>query len=158
HESATPSDQSWWQEKISAHRKAGYPLDHVINDNRWRAGGGKRCESRMEWDKERYPNPAAYAQWLTEQGLISTLDINRCIAQYSEGWKPEFNIQQPKNIEFSNSAPDLTNPEFRQWFWNIFYQQSLDPTLMFPGDALWIDEFDEMGSAPADMLLANGRR
>jgi alpha-glucosidase (family GH31 glycosyl hydrolase) len=39
----------------------------------------------------------------------------------------------------------------------VFYQQSLDPQLQFPGDALWIDEFDEMGAAPASMQLANGR-
>lgn len=157
HDSSSPSNQSWWQEKITQHRKAGYPLDHVINDNRWRAGGGKRCESRMEWDKERYPDPKLYAQWLKANGLISTLDINRCIAQFSRGWKAEFNIQNPENIEFSNSAPDLTNAEFRKWFWNIFYQQSLDPQLQFPGDALWIDEFDEMGAAPDAMKLANGR-
>ncbi|WP_231591853.1 TIM-barrel domain-containing protein [Cellvibrio sp. pealriver] len=157
HDSSTPSDQSWWQEKITHHRKAGYPLDHVINDNRWRAGGGKRCESRMEWDQERYPDPKLYAQWLKANGLISTLDINRCIAQFSRGWKAEFNIQNPENIEFSSSAPDLTNAEFRKWFWNIFYQQSLDPQLQFPGDALWIDEFDEMGAAPDAMKLASGR-
>lgn len=157
HDSPTPSDQTWWQEKIREHRAAGYPLDHVVNDNRWRAGGGKRCEARMEWDRERYPDPKAYADWLAKEGLITTLDINRCIAQYSKGWKAAFNIRQPKNIEFDKSAPDLTNPQFREWFWNIFYTQSLDPALGFPGDALWIDEFDEMGSAPASMELANGR-
>lgn len=157
HSSPTPSDGNWWQTKITQHRRAGFALDHVVNDNRWRAGGGKRCESRMEWDAERYPDPKAYAQWLTQQGLMSTLDLNRCIAQFSAGWKPQFNIQDPQHIEFSNSAPDLTNAEFRQWFWQIFYRQSLDPTLHFPGDALWIDEFDEMGAAPANMQLANGR-
>jgi len=52
---------------------------------------------------------------------------------------------------------DLTNTEFRKWFWQTFYQQSLDPKLQFPGDALWIDEFDEMGAAPNNMQLANGR-
>jgi alpha-glucosidase (family GH31 glycosyl hydrolase) len=158
HSSPTPSDAHWWQEKITQHRRAGFPLDHVVNDNRWRAGGGKRCESRIEWDAERYPDPKAYAQWLKQQGLTSTLDINRCIAQFSAGWKPSFNIQHPQNIEFKNSAPDLTNVEFREWFWKILYQQSFNPELQFPGNALWIDEFDEMGAAPANMKLANGRR
>lgn len=157
HDSATPSDEQWWKDKITRHRGAGFPLDHVVNDNRWRAGGGKRCESRMEWDKARYPDPREYAQWLKQQGLISTIDINRCIAQFSDGWNPAFNIAATEKIEFNSSAPDLTNPQFRQWFWQIFYRQSLNPDMGYPGDALWIDEFDEMGAAPANMMLANGR-
>ncbi len=157
HNSPTPSDEQWWRNKIKAHKDAGYSLDHVVNDNRWRAGGGKRCESFIEWDNGRYPDPRAYKKWLDEQGLTMTIDFNRCIGQFSEGWKPEFNIPVTDNINFKESAPDLTNPEFRKWFWDIFYQKSLDSKLEYPGDGLWIDEFDEMGNAPKDMILANGR-
>lgn len=156
HESTTPSSEQWWREKINAHRAAGFPIDHVINDNRWRAAGGQRCISKLDWDEERYPDPQAYAQWLTSQGLISTLDFNRCIAQFSDAWQAEYNIPETAAIDFKDSAPDLTNAEFRQWFWDIFYRKSLAPELAFPGEALWIDEFDEMGAAPATMLLANG--
>ncbi|MFP2994786.1 TIM-barrel domain-containing protein [Spongiivirga sp. MCCC 1A20706] len=157
HNSATPSNETWWRGKIQAHKAAGFPLDHIVNDNRWRAGGGKRCESFIEWDRGRYPNPTDYKKWTDEQGLSMTIDFNRCIGQFSEGWKPEFNIPVTDGINFKESAPDLTNAEFRNWFWNIFYKKSLDPTLKYPGDALWIDEFDEMGKAPKDMVLANGR-
>lgn len=157
HNSATPSDEQWWIAKISEHREAGLPLDHVINDNRWRAAGGKRCESKIEWDKGRYPDPAAWQQWLDQHGLVTTLDFNRCIARFSDGWDPAFNLPPIDNIEFANSAPDLTNADFRQWFWRIFYDKSLAPALAYPGDALWIDEFDEQGAAPKDIVLANGR-
>ncbi|MCG8370229.1 MAG: DUF5110 domain-containing protein [Proteobacteria bacterium] len=157
HDSATPSDERWWKNKITAHREAGLPLDHVVNDNRWRAAGGKRCESRIEWDEERYPDPAAWKRWLDERGLVTTIDFNRCIARYSEGWKPAFNLPAIDDIEFADSAPDLTNAEFRAWFWRIFYEKSLDPSLAYPGDALWIDEFDEQGAAPKDVVLADGR-
>lgn len=157
HNSDTPSDVDWWKQKITEHRQAGYPLDHVINDNRWRAAGGKRCESKIDWDPKRYPDPAEYQRWLDDNGLVITLDFNRCIAQYSEGWKASFNIPQTGEIEFPNSAPDLTNPEFRQWFWQIFHDNALKPDAGFPGDALWIDEFDEQGHAPKTMLLDNGR-
>ncbi len=157
HNSETPSDQQWWQDKITEHRDAGLPLDHVVNDNRWRAAGGKRCESKIEWDPERYPDPAAWKNWLDEQGLVATLDFNRCIARFSDGWDPAFNLPPIDNIEFADSAPDLTNADFRNWFWRIFYEKSLDPSLAFPGDALWIDEFDEQGAAPLDIVLANGR-
>ena len=157
HDSSTPSDQVWWQEKIVTHRAKNYPLDHVVNDNRWRAAGGKRCESKLAWDKERYPNPAQYQQWLKENGLVLTLDFNRCIAKKSQGWKPSFNLPEIDNVQFPLSAPDLTNAEFRQWFWQVFEQQALKPDESFPGDALWIDEFDEQGAAKKSMVLSNGR-
>lgn len=157
HDSATPSDERWWRAKITAHRESGLPLDHVVNDNRWRAAGGKRCESKIEWDEERYPDPAAWQRWLDGQGLVTTLDFNRCIARHSDGWVPAFNLPPIDNIEFPDSAPDLTNAEFRAWFWRIFYEKSLDPSLAYPGEALWIDEFDEQGAAPMDIVLANGR-
>ncbi|WP_440903539.1 TIM-barrel domain-containing protein [Catenovulum sp. SX2] len=156
HNSPTPSDQNWWQQQITQHRKAGLPLDHVVNDNRWRAAGGKRCESKLAWDKDRYPNPSEYKDWLEQNGLTLTLDFNRCIAQYSEGWQKSFNLPFIEEIEFRNSAPDLTNADFRQWFWQIFFTQALDPKLNYPGDALWIDEFDEQGAAPLTTKLANG--
>ncbi|MEL6448896.1 MAG: TIM-barrel domain-containing protein [Pseudomonadota bacterium] len=157
HTTDTPSDETWWRDKITAHRSSGLPLDHVVNDNRWRAGGGKRCESRIEWDPERYPDPAAWQRWLAANGLVSTLDFNRCIARFSEGWRPAFNLPPIDNIEFADSAPDLTDPGFRRWFWQVFYEQSLDPALGYPGDALWIDEFDEQGAADKQTVLANGR-
>ena len=157
HNSTTPSDEAWWKQKVAAHRDAGLPLDHIINDNRWRAGGGKRCESRIEWDRDRFPDPAAWKRWLDEQGLVTTIDFNRCIARFSAGWDPSFNLPEIDNIEFADSAPDLTSPEFRDWFWQVFYTKSLDPALQYPGDALWIDEFDEQGAAPKDIVLANGR-
>lgn len=157
HTSNDPSDEAWWKRKITEHRKAGFPLDHIVNDNRWRAGGGQRCLSRFEWDRERYPDPAEYASWVKKNGLILTLDLNRCIASHSSGWKPEFNIPQPDSIDFRDSAPDLSSPVVREWFWKLFWNNSLDPALRFPGDALWIDEFDEMGKAPLTMRLSDGR-
>lgn len=156
HNSPTPSDENWWKAKINAHRAAGYPLDHVVNDNRWRAAGGKRCESKIEWDSSRYPDPAEYALWLKQNGLVTTLDFNRCIGQFSDGWDAKFNLPETGAIDFKESAPDLTNLEFQAWFWHIFYQKSLDPNLAYPGDALWIDEFDEQGAAPKTMRLSNG--
>jgi alpha-D-xyloside xylohydrolase len=157
HDSPTPSDEAWWKQKVGEHRAAGFPLDHIVNDNRWRAGGGKRCESYLEWDSGRYPQPAEYAQWLKKNRLMTTIDVNRCILQFSEGWKPEFNVPAVSGIDFATSAPDQTNAAFRRWFWDVLYRKSLDPKLHYPGDALWIDEFDEMGGAPASMMLSNGR-
>ncbi|MCK9408698.1 MAG: TIM-barrel domain-containing protein [Bacteriovoracaceae bacterium] len=157
HNSKDPSDEKWWKKKITAHRKAGFPLDHIVNDNRWRAGGGQRCLSYFDWDLARYPDPKEYEQWVRKNGLILTLDFNRCIASHSEGWHPSFNIPEPDSIDFNDSAPDITKLEVREWFWKTFWNKSLNPSLQFPGDALWIDEFDEMGKAPMTMVMGNGK-
>ena len=157
HMSAAPSDEKWWKEKIIAHRRAGFPLDHIVNDNRWRAGGGKRCESHLEWDTTRYPDPREYERWIAANGLVATLDFNRCIASHSDGWKPSFNIPQSDSIDFGDSAPDFTKKQVREWFWNLFWRKSLSPDLGYPGDALWIDEFDEMGKIPLATTFENGR-
>jgi alpha-D-xyloside xylohydrolase len=135
HNSTDPSDEKWWKRKIVEHRAAGFPLDHIVNDNRWRAGGGQRCVSRFEWDTGRYPDPREYAQWVKANGLIVTLDFNRCIAVQSEGWKPRFNLPQNEGIDFNTSAPDFTRKEVRDWFWNIMWTKSLNPALGYPGDA-----------------------
>ncbi|MBS1118631.1 MAG: alpha-glucosidase [Deltaproteobacteria bacterium] len=153
----TVSAAAWWQAKIRGHRAAGYPIDHMVNDNRWRAGGGERCVSRFEWDPVRYPDPAGFRAWMQGQGLVSTLDFNRCIANQSAGWQPSFNLPDPGTVEFGTSAPDLTRADVRAWWWNLMWTRTLDPALAYPGDALWIDEFDQMGSAPAGQILGNGR-
>jgi len=154
--SSDPSDENWWKRKITEHRNAGFPLDHIINDNRWRAGGGQRCVSYFAWDSTRYPNPKEYADWVKKNGLILTIDFNRCIAEKSEGWKPSYNIKDNKGIDFNLSAPDFTKKEVREWFWTLMWKKSLDPAIGYPGDALWIDEFDEFGEAPDTMRFDNG--
>jgi alpha-glucosidase (family GH31 glycosyl hydrolase) len=156
--SRAPSDERWWKDKVTAHRAAGFPIDHLINDNRWRAGGGKRCESFFAWDSVRYPDPAGYERWLDHAGLITTLDFNRCIARQSEGWKQSFNLPETDSVEFGNSSPDLTKKDVRQWWWELLWKKTLNPDLHYPGDALWIDEFDELGAIPDSAVLGNGTR
>lgn len=159
----TLSDTNWWKTKTSEHDKAGFALDHMINDNRWRAAGGERCNSKFAWDKGRYPNPSAFGQWTNEQHLAITLDFNRCIASNTDGYDAAtFNIPQRGAMEFPTAAPDFTNPKVRNWWWNTMFNQGIkplgsSPTGNLPALGLWIDEFDEMGPAPDDQLLSNGR-
>lgn len=155
--SPDPSDEAWWKRKVEAQREAGFPIDHLINDNRWRAGGGKRCDSYFAWDSTRFPDPAEYSRWVTAHGLFVTVDFNRCIAARSDGWSTSFNIPVTAGIDHGESAPDFTRRDVRKWFWDLQWKKTLDPALGYPGDALWIDEFDELGKAPPGMMLGNGR-
>jgi alpha-D-xyloside xylohydrolase len=152
-----PSDENWWKRKVTEERNSGLPIDHLINDNRWRAGGGKRCDSYFDWDKERFPDPAEYASWLNKNGLITTIDFNRCIGSGSEGWMTSFNIPYSDKVDHNNCVPDFTCKEVRNWFWGLFWNKSLNPKLHFPGDALWVDEFDELGPVSDTVHLGNGK-
>jgi alpha-glucosidase (family GH31 glycosyl hydrolase) len=150
------SDENWWKEKILAHREAGYPLDHVVNDNQWRAGGGTRLKSVLDWERERYPDPAAWRRWTEAQGLIVTVDFNRGMAKLIPGWKPEFNIPLTRNFDIVDAAPDFTHPELRRWFWEQFWEKAARG-MEYPADAFWIDEFDQLGGTSSRSILADGR-
>ena len=154
--SPAQSSDAWWRAKVHEHRAHGWPLNHMVNDNAWRAGGNDRCVSRFDWDPVRYPDPAAFRAWADAQGLVSTLDFNRCIANQSAGWQPSFNLPDPGVVDFAQSVPDVSRADVRAWWWNLLWTKTLDPALHYPGDALWIDEFDEMGSAPAAQIIGNG--
>ncbi len=151
----------WWKNKITAHRNAGFPLDHLVNDNRWRAGSGAWSDSWFEWDPTRTPDPKAFATWCKENNVTVTLDFNRNNAALCEGWKPEFNIPNAeKYIEpelFGNSAPDYSNPATREWIWKLFWKKTFDPKLKYPGDGLWIDETDDLWELNDSIICANGR-
>jgi len=82
----------WWKSKIRAHREAGFAFDHIVNDNRWRAGTGGWSGSWFEWDSTRYPDPEAFNQWCKANHVTVTLDLNRNNIAACAGWKPAFNI------------------------------------------------------------------
>ncbi|WP_299214784.1 TIM-barrel domain-containing protein [uncultured Aquimarina sp.] len=149
----------WWKNKIKEHRNAGFPLDHLVNDNRWRAGSGAWSDSWFEWDPTRTPDPKAFAVWCKENNVTITLDFNRNNAALSEGWKSEYNIPDAEKYteHYGKSAPDYSNPLTRKWIWELFYKKSFDPKLEYPGDALWIDETDDLWQLNDSIICANGR-
>lgn len=152
------SGEEWWKNKITEHRKAGFPFDHIVNDNRWRAGTGAWSGSWFEWDSNRFPDPKAFNKWCEENQVTLTLDFNRNNAQLCEGWLSEYNVPEAeKYVEYPKSTPDYSNPKMRNWIWSVFYKKSFDPMLDFPGDALWIDETDQLGGLNDSIICGNGR-
>ncbi|MBN1597884.1 MAG: DUF5110 domain-containing protein [Bacteroidales bacterium] len=150
--------EEWWKNMITAHRKAGFPFDHIVNDNRWRSGSGAWSGSWFEWDSTRFPDPAEFNKWCNENEVTVTLDHNRNNAELCQGWKPEYNLpSSEKYVKEGTSAPDYSNLEMRQWIWELFWNKSFNPALNYPGDALWIDETDEMADLNDSLICANGR-
>ncbi len=154
------SDEQWWMNTISTHRAAGYPIDHIVNDNRWRAGTGAWAGSRFEWAKEegRYPDPARWARWVEQNGLTMTLDLNRNISASCWGWDPSFNIPNAECAKYNQSVPDFSSEKVRNWVWELFWVKSIDPTLKYPGDSFWMDEPDDLQCIPDETITADGKR
>jgi autotransporter-associated beta strand protein len=160
-------NQDWWQNNVTAHLNAGFPLDHMVFDNDWRAaspleGGvvGQWGGSQFAFDPGRYPNPPSFRDWYDEKGLTLTLDLNLNNCNDSEGWQPSYNIppykvsNPPKASDTSD--PDYSNPATRSWLWKLFWDKALNPALGYPGDAIWLDESDGIWRHD-NQLLANGR-
>ncbi|MEU8706485.1 TIM-barrel domain-containing protein [Streptomyces sp. NPDC048565] len=160
---ADVSDQNWWREKITQHRAAGFPFDHQVNDNRWRAGSGSWSGSWFEFSPDRWPDPAGYQKWAADSGVTVTLDYNRNntneMADWVDGPPPGYSFEEAdlKNVKESNAVPDWSNPDARAWVWKVFWDKALDPGLGFPGDGLWIDETDDLGAIPYTAPTADGR-
>ncbi|MFD4903095.1 TIM-barrel domain-containing protein [Streptomyces sp. NPDC058411] len=160
---ADVSDQNWWREKITRHRAAGFPFDHQVNDNRWRAGSGSWSGSWFEFSPDRWPDPAGYRKWAADSGVTVTLDYNRNNTNEMAGWvggpPPGYSLAAAdlKNVKENNAVPDWSNPNARAWVWKVFWDKALDPRLGFPGDGLWIDETDDLGAIPYTARTADGR-
>jgi alpha-D-xyloside xylohydrolase len=160
-------DQSWWQTRVQAHHDAGFPLDHMINDNDWRAasplvGGviGQWGGSQFAFEPTRYPDPSTFRTWYDAKGMMLTLDLNCNNCNDSAGWQSSYNIppytvSNPQKTT-DTSDPDYSNPAARSWLWQLLWDKALNPALNYPGDAIWLDESDGIWR-PDNQLLANGR-
>ncbi|WP_433042094.1 TIM-barrel domain-containing protein [Dactylosporangium sp. CS-033363] len=158
------SDQNWWRTKITQHRNAGFPFDHHVNDNRWRAGTGAWGGSWFEFSSVRWPDPAGYQAWAAANGVTMTLDYNRNNSNLMAGWVGgpppgySFKAADLTAVADNGSVPDWSNPATRTWVWNVFWSKALNPALHYPGDGLWLDETDELGPIPYNADSAGGKK
>ncbi|MBN1575603.1 MAG: glycoside hydrolase family 31 protein [Chitinispirillaceae bacterium] len=146
--------EAWWKKMITDHRNAGYAFDHQVNDNAWRASKeavSGQMNSWFEWRADRYPDPAGYKKWCDANGITVTLDLNRPGIPLNPSWKDSYGMPG------TTGCPDFTNPETRKWIWELFYSKSFDPALKYPGDAVWLDEFDYPDQVHS-MTLSSGKK
>jgi alpha-D-xyloside xylohydrolase len=164
----TVSGSQWWQEKITAHRAAGFPLDVQVNDNRWRDPNGRREGSQFRfWTAPggswHQPTPEQFKHWADMTGIVSVLDYNRNNSNEMLGWRPgpppgySLDPRELADVADNDAVPDFTSPATRRWVWDALWA-TLDPARGLPGDALWLDETDELYKIPAGARCANGRR
>jgi alpha-D-xyloside xylohydrolase len=148
------SGEAWWKKQITDHRNAGYAFDHQVNDNAWRASNEATSGQKNSWfefRKDRYPDPAEYKKWCDDNGVTVTLDLNRPGIPLNASWKDEYSMPG------TTDCPDFTNIATRKWIWQLFFTKALDPALKYPGDAIWLDEFDYPDQVHS-MTLFSGKR
>jgi alpha-glucosidase (family GH31 glycosyl hydrolase) len=136
---ANNNGEPWWKQMITDHRNAGFAIDHQVNDNAWRASNeavSGQMNSWFEFRKDRYPDPAEYKRWCDANGITVTLDLNRPGIPLNSSWKTEYSIPG------TTDCPDFTNPAAVSWIWRLFFTKAFDPAIGYPGDAVWLDEFD----------------
>ena len=146
--------EAWWKKQITDHRNAGYAFDHQVNDNAWRASNEVTSGQKNSWfefRKDRYPDPAEYKKWCDDNGVTVTLDLNRPGIPLNPSWKDEYSMPG------TTDCPDFTNIATRKWIWQLFFTKALDPALKYPGDAIWLDEFDYPDQVHS-MTLTSGKR
>ncbi|MBN2196938.1 MAG: DUF5110 domain-containing protein [Polyangiaceae bacterium] len=146
--------EAWWKQMITDHRNAGFAFDHQVNDNAWRASNeatSGQMNSWFEFRADRFPDPAEYQRWAAENGVTVTLDLNRPGIPLNPSWNDAYSIPG------TNDCPDFTNPAAADWIWNLFFDKALDPALGYPGDAIWLDEFDYPDHNHST-TLASGKR
>jgi alpha-D-xyloside xylohydrolase len=134
--------ESWWKSMINNHRNAGYAFDHQVNDNAWRASNEQysgQKNSWFAWRTDQFPKPAEYKRWCDQNGVTVTLDLNRPGIQLNPSWRDEYDIHG--NTSYG-ACPDFTNPAARRWIWDLFWDNAFNPAIGYPGDAIWLDEFD----------------
>lgn len=131
-----PSDEAWWVEQVNRLKAGRYPVGVIVHDNCWR--GGKTAP--WEWDPERYADPSRFAEWSRQQDVVNFMDFNRADAELSDGWSPRFAVPGTDLPDW----PDFSSQEVRDWFWKLLWDKSFNPELNYPGDFLWLDEFDEL--------------
>jgi alpha-glucosidase (family GH31 glycosyl hydrolase) len=131
--------EPWWKDMIAKHRNAGFAFDHQVNDNAWRASNEATSGQKNSWfefRKDRFPDPAEYKRWCDANGITVTLDLNRPGIPLNKSWVNSLSIPGVTD------CPDFTNPAARKWIWDLFYNFAFKPSLGYPGDAIWLDEFD----------------
>ncbi|MBN1610760.1 MAG: DUF5110 domain-containing protein [Polyangiaceae bacterium] len=146
--------EEWWKKAITDHRNAGFAFDHQVNDNAWRASNeatSAQSNSWFEFRKDRYPDPAEYKRWCDENGVTVTLDLNRPGIDLNPSWNNALSITG------TTDCPDFTNPAARKYIWDLFFTKALDPALKYPGDAIWLDEFDYPDHAHST-TLSSGKK
>jgi alpha-D-xyloside xylohydrolase len=145
--------EAWWKTQIAALRAANFPIDAIVMDNVWRAGGGTWGKSIFAFDPTRFPDPAEFETWAKANGLMVCVDFNQPMFAQEPGWQPAYAVSSTAPYPIANFFKE----DVADWLWRVMWKNVLDPSLGFPNDMVWMDETDEGSVTDPNAPFFNGR-
>jgi alpha-glucosidase (family GH31 glycosyl hydrolase) len=107
------------KKEADAFKEKGYPLDFIGLEPGWQS---RAYPGSFEWDKKRYPEPAAFVTEMRERGIRLNLWINPYVSKEASIYKaiepytgshtvwvgavPDFNLEQARKIFFDQLQKD----------------------------------------------------
>ena len=107
------------KKEADAFKEKGYPLDFIGLEPGWQS---RAYPGSFEWDKKRYPEPAAFVKEMRDRGIRLNLWINPYVSKQASIYKaiepytgshtvwvgavPDFNLEQARKIFFDQLQKD----------------------------------------------------
>lgn len=112
----------------------GYPLDFIGLEPGWQS---RSYPCSFEWDKTRYPDPAAFVKTMKDMGIRLNLWTNPYASSYAPNYKKLLPFSGTHTV-WGGIVPDLTMPEAR----SVFMSQLDDNQISIGISGYKIDECD----------------
>ncbi|EXJ23469.1 Maltodextrin glucosidase [Alkalibacterium sp. AK22] len=133
--------QSGYIELMTEFEKRGIPLSVAVIDMDWHVtdvpseyGSGW---TGYTWNKELFPEPEGFLQWLSDHGLRTTLNLHPAngVQPYEEMYEP---MAKELGVDYENDDPiefDIANPDFLDAYFKYLHHPHEESGV----DFWWID-------------------
>ena len=122
------------KKEADAFREKGYPLDFIGLEPGWQS---KSYPGTFEWDKTRFPDPAAFVKEMLDKNIRLNLWINPYISK-NASFYPAITAYTGSHTVWTGEVPDFTIPEARR----IFFGQLQKDQVAIGVSGYKIDEVD----------------
>ena len=110
------------KQEADAFKEKGFPLDFIGLEPGWQS---KAYPGTFEWDKSRYPQPAAFVKEMLAKGIRLNLWINPYVSKQASFYK-EITKYTGSHTVWTGEVPDLTIPAARKIFFNQLEKDQVD--------------------------------
>jgi len=122
------------KKEAAAFREKGYPLDFIGLEPGWQS---KSYPGTFEWDKTRFPDPAAFVKEMLDKNIRLNLWINPYVSK-NASFYAAITPYTGSHTVWTGEVPDLTIPEARK----IFFEQLQKDQVAIGVSGYKIDEVD----------------
>lgn len=122
HRMPTLSTAAQVKAEATAFNEHGFPLDFIGLEPGWQT---KSYPCTFEWDKSRFPDPAAFVKEMQARGIRLNLWLNPYLSPASSLYSAAKPLSGSHTV-WNGLVPDLTLPAAQQLYKNLFKTQHVD--------------------------------